>query len=650
MTIEGASASGNPEAQSQLNETVPLEVQLTADPQATPGSFEQSQIGSPSNPNPVPTALQGLQREYIWGMGDGGTDELLVMFNDNRTPYYPIQDSGGDIVALCDIQVISGVRSPRVTAQWTFDAYGQCQSYESFQSHPLVSVGHKGLFCDRLDGVVWNSSNADGSPRIIPFARVVYHNRNRMYAPGIGRFMQRDPNGTAMTLIDGAAFHGSGVGAIVSAFSVETQYGDGGNLYEYLGSNPRMRFDVLGLSWDPFDMVDDFAAEQIANRAATLNMMGQNGKAAAITAANILSWMPFPAAGIVGDLALYALGEISPAQLAASMALNIVPFGKVGKLASNLTGFVGRITTSFVENSAEYFAKHNGSSPFRKSFGKGFAAVGEWAGKRKTTITGCGCFVASTMVWTPNGMAAIDTLVPGDAVVTFNEQSQQYETQQITGTIEFSQAALCEVATISTDGTQRVLQTTDEHPFWTSRGWVRADSLVAGDQLKTMTETVSVLSVRLTSERRPVFNLEVAGNRNFLVGPDGALVHNCDIGRSLDFNHVGYKGHPNETVLEHLKKHEKDTVAKKMHGVFADDAIATTTAAFNRYRLDQSSGVLFASGRKPGTSDLYVDMGTAIGLQGGSKGNIGLLNRVKIVFKAGTNEVITAYPVLNVGD
>ena len=79
---------------------------------------------------------------------------------------------------------------------------------------------------------VQRSGDAEGTPRVVPFAHTVYHNRNRMYAPGLGRFMQRDPNGTAMTLIDGASFHGRGVGAIVNAFAVETQYGDGGNLYE----------------------------------------------------------------------------------------------------------------------------------------------------------------------------------------------------------------------------------------------------------------------------------------------------------------------------------------------------------------------------------------------------------------------------------
>ncbi|MBX3110310.1 MAG: hypothetical protein KF743_14105 [Fimbriimonadaceae bacterium] len=71
--------------------------------------------------------------------------------------------------------------------------------------------------------------------------------RNRAYMPQLGRFLQPDPNATALTLIEATSFHGRGMGALVAAFDVQDLYGDGMNLYEYLGSSPWGRRDPLGL-------------------------------------------------------------------------------------------------------------------------------------------------------------------------------------------------------------------------------------------------------------------------------------------------------------------------------------------------------------------------------------------------------------------
>lgn len=107
------------------------------------------------------------------------------------------------------------------------------------------TLGHKGLFLDRLD-----LANPLG-PQLVPFAQSMYHNRNRAYVPQMGRFLQQDPNQSAMSLIAASPFHGRGAGAIAAAFSLDGLYGDGANLYHYLGSNPWMRNDPTGLSWDP---------------------------------------------------------------------------------------------------------------------------------------------------------------------------------------------------------------------------------------------------------------------------------------------------------------------------------------------------------------------------------------------------------------
>jgi hypothetical protein len=42
-------------------------------------------------------------REYVWGPGDWGVDELLVQYDAARRATWPILDSGGDVTALCDL-------------------------------------------------------------------------------------------------------------------------------------------------------------------------------------------------------------------------------------------------------------------------------------------------------------------------------------------------------------------------------------------------------------------------------------------------------------------------------------------------------------------------------------------------------------------
>jgi len=148
----------------------------------------------------------------------------------------------------------------RVVGQWQYDAYGSVLSAETFatasgRTVPLMHCGHKGLFFDRLDsggggGGVVDPVTLEDRPRLIPYAHAVYHVRNRAYQPALGRWMQQDPNATAMSLIEAASHSGRGMGAIALAMSAEDRYGDGYNLYEYLGSNPWNRSDAMGLNWE----------------------------------------------------------------------------------------------------------------------------------------------------------------------------------------------------------------------------------------------------------------------------------------------------------------------------------------------------------------------------------------------------------------
>jgi hypothetical protein len=88
------------------------------------------------------------------------------------------------------------------------------------------------------------------------------------------------------------------------------------------------------------------------------------------------------------------------------------------------------------------------------------------------------------------------------------------------------------MAAPTTTASTTVIRTTLKHPFYViGRGWIEAESLEPGDQLRTPEGgTAEVTGVRLTGTVEPVYNLEVAGHHTYFVATDDeqktVLVHN----------------------------------------------------------------------------------------------------------------------------
>ncbi|MCE7974373.1 MAG: hypothetical protein DYG92_08660 [Leptolyngbya sp. PLA1] len=543
-----ATSSSNSEVQaaaasSQSSQAAAAEGEL--DESATPLTVEQTQLSGDPVAIPIPGAR--LEREYIWGPGDGaaGVDELFVQYDVNRKPWWVLQDAGGDIVALCDnAGTVSG--APFVAAQWTYDAYGSVVSADHLSAHPFMHAGHKGLFFDRLDVGVADPAVPGGgameTPRLVPFAHAIVHNRGRAYNPQFGRFMQPDPNAAAFAMLEGASYNGRGIAALAVAFDLSQRYGDGSNLYEYLGSNPWNRSDPMGLSWDPFDMVDELIAEHAASGAALLSAVGSGAKAAAVLAAHIATYLPFPAANIAGELALVALGEQDMQTAAVAIGMGLVPFGKLlGPAFKTVGKFIGRAASS-VWNAAKHYAPKAIRWLWNhSSIGLMHRAV-TWLAK------GCGCFEEGTHVQTSRGLVPIDQLCESDEVFAQDESSGEVSLRRVVRTFVRKAAPIVAVTLIGTttpaiaDGREMAggeepglvtLNTTEEHPFLVERGetsstWVQAASLKPGDEVRTAGgEPAVVVSVQFTGRRATVYNIEVEGLHNYRVGPDGVVVHNA---------------------------------------------------------------------------------------------------------------------------
>jgi len=492
------------------------------DGEATTMSFEQGQLqGIGATPN----ANQYLAREYIWGPGDSGIDELLVQYDRSRIPGWTIQDAGGDIVALC----VGTGSNVGVAAQYTYDAYGECNSAVTLLQHSPLHAGHKALFVDRLDAPVVNAQYED-TVRLIPFAHNLYQNRNRTYAPQMGRFLQADPNATAMSVLSSEAFNGNGISALVAAVDLNQNASDGLNLYAYLGSNPLTRHDPMGLSSDPFAMVDDYIAESAGSTAAFMERIVGGAKVAAYVGAVVVSMLPFPVSAIAADIGANVLeGDMPPELVTARKYLGYVQLAAVGVM-------VGKIAYSAAKTAIQYVAKYGLRTIAKQAwqFGKRWSGLGlmeramEFLDRKPKGRGACAlCFTSATLVWTAMGPMPIE-LVQIDDEVVVRDESGGLDLAPVTAKHVIPGSAVVDLTVAHEDGHQEVIHTTDEHPFWSEEdGWTRVDGLRIGSTLKTIGGRAWVESVNYTSRRETVYNFTVAGKPNYMVGLDGVWVHNC---------------------------------------------------------------------------------------------------------------------------
>lgn len=526
FSLDDSEESNNSEVENAANQAQ-LGSPHLLDGSAAPMGYEQAQE------NELNIQVY-LEREYLWGPGDRGVDELLVQFDHTagRNPWWVIQDDGGDVVAVCDSGGSGG--KGRVVQQLTYDAYGEALTSTSLHPHPVLRCGHKALFVDRLDIGVMSSSFIEHE-RIVPFSHTLCYNRNRTYSPQSGRFLQPDPNETGMSLLAATGFGGRGAAALSIAFGLEGHYGDGLNVYEYLGSNPWNRSDPMGLSWDPFSMVDEYLAEDAGSKAAFLERIIGGAATAAYVGAAILSNMPFPLAMAAGTVGMMALeGEVPPE---AKTLAKVLGFASLGAL-------VGKIALHAAVTAVKYVMTHGLRGTVRNLWNGARSLAGRawnWA-QRKIfkTVQACGCFAAGTTVWTMTGLVPIEQIKIGDYVVARDDRTSLIQFAPVEATIETPGAALLNVAVRHADGTTEVLETTDEHPFWVETKaiegaaptlrtgvWRRADELAPGNRVSTLMGYAVVLGVTFTSERQIVFNLTVQDVGTFHVGSDGILVHNC---------------------------------------------------------------------------------------------------------------------------
>ena len=170
----------------------------------------------------------------------------------------------------------------------------------------------------------------------------------------------------------------------------------------------------------------------------------------------------------------------------------------------------------------------------------------------KGASKGCGCcFVAGTPVKNSDGSTAIEDVQIGDYVWARDSKTGHTSLKEVTNIIITEGKPLYAVKLVESDGTEEIIQVTDNHPFWIkSRGWVNTIDLKPGMLVEQYDgTTVRVESVEALGNKPTTYNLTVDDYHSYFAGELEALVHNCGCAFSKGVNYKSVKqfGHTFKT-------------------------------------------------------------------------------------------------------
>jgi hypothetical protein len=150
---------------------------------------------------------------------------------------------------------------------------------------------------------------------------------------------------------------------------------------------------------------------------------------------------------------------------------------------------------------------------------RGSFAAHEW-GNTKTAP----CFPADTLVHTPSGRKAIQSLQEGDEVLAYNEIDGGIAARKVVGRLRNWTQFLVR---IEVEG--EIIHATRSHPFYdpVRRLWIEAEKLESGSTVIDCDRRRRVVaSVTAVATEETTYNIEVDEFHTYFVGKSGVLVHN----------------------------------------------------------------------------------------------------------------------------
>jgi len=307
----------------------------------------------------------------------------------------------------------------------------------------------------------------------------LYYYKARMYSATLGRFLQTDPIG----------------------------YGDGPNWYNYVGGDPINNSDPDGL-----DQESSAASETTNGSAPNKNIV--------VTGAKNAPTSPPPLPGGLISLAAGALG------------LPDFAFNSIGSVLAN--SLTPKKIISGLKNTADAASSHTGEIVVvgARVGGHIVSAPVEVAAMIFDAFQDplC-CFTAGTLVSTPSGLKAIETLKVGDLVISRSDTTGQTAAKPIIKITPAHKRRIWAVTVSYKDKAdhrkKEQYETTDDHPWRTIDGhWIASASLKHGQVLARERGTAVVEEVIDTGKVDLTYNLEIADFHTYFVGVSGTWVHN----------------------------------------------------------------------------------------------------------------------------
>lgn len=358
--------------------------------------------------------------------------------------------------------------------------------------------------------------------------------------PGMQRFLQRDPNGSGMMVLNDQGWcMGQAPMIGVSVPDPQAQYVNGLNLYQYLGSNTATRMDPMGLSYDSFGEVDDFALEHLFS--------GYLGVAQAMYRAKEghRSMLAYQKAGfdfmdeVINRDGGILLGMVvgpffsrtcfeggTPVVLAdgTNCSIEKVALGSVVFSTDDAAGeFAGGM------DDLDAYATGEPAQWVRVDFRilkeEGNRAVSllrprKWLDQNGMTV-GSSHFISTAEapfeiaeVVSVSACPALGQLLPGGRFVTGISSSHE------------------RVLKVWLVGVAEPLGVTVMHPVFSENrqpggAWVGVGELTSGELVRTLEGTARVDRIETTSEVVPVFNIEVHQSHTYYAGSAQVWVHNA---------------------------------------------------------------------------------------------------------------------------
>jgi hypothetical protein len=139
------------------------------------------------------------------------------------------------------------------------------------------------------------------------------------------------------------------------------------------------------------------------------------------------------------------------------------------------------------------------------------------------------CFAAGTLVDTAAGLRPIETIAPGELVLSRDPQTGVEAYEPVVRTFETHDRVVEQLQLADTTGAVETVTVTPEHPFFANgRGWVSAAELdPARDSIRSAGGArLSVVAALMLAATSTVYNLEVDHFHTYFVGHAHAWVHN----------------------------------------------------------------------------------------------------------------------------